>query len=171
MRRHLLGRSGQSSPQLGLRFVKAGLVDQAQAVLRIHSGGIDDIIEDVGRAAYELSFGDPERGVLRMRTALPRSREPFSSDYQNACELFANELLRLNRRSEAIIELERCVTASPRFSGAFHTAFWMKNQLRLADEYRATGRISDAEPIEQRLRRLLVYADPDNPLVVRLYAR
>lgn len=59
----------------------------------------------------------------------------------------------------------------PRFFGTFNTVPWMKNQLRLADEYRADGRIGDAQTIEQHLRRLLVYADADNPLVVRLNAR
>jgi hypothetical protein len=86
----------------------------------------------------------------------------------SGCELLATALVRLNRRAEAIAELERCATVLPRFFGNFNAGYWMKNQLRLADEYRAAGRPLDAERIEDRLRRLLVYADGDHPLVVRL---
>jgi hypothetical protein len=74
----------------------------------------------------------------------------------------------VNRRAESIAELERCVTIAPRFFGRFNAGYRMKNQMRLADEYRATGRPSDAERIEEQLRGLLVYADADHPLVVRL---
>lgn len=171
-RRHLLELPAPiPTPQVAYRFVKAGLVDQARASVAIHSGGVDEILDNIGRGAFELTFGNPDRGVRLMRASLSGSKGHFAAEYQNACELFAKELVRLNRRSEAISELERCVTAMPRFFGNFNTAFWMKNQLRLADEYRAVGRIDDAEPVEERLRRLLVFADADNPLVVRLNAR
>jgi hypothetical protein len=92
----------------------------------------------------------------------------LSAFYQIGCELLSTALVRVNRRAESIAELERCVTIAPRFFGRFNAGYRMKNQLRLADEYRTVGRTPDAERIEQHLRRLLVYADADHPIVVRL---
>jgi hypothetical protein len=48
------------------------------------------------------------------------------------------------------------------------TGCWL---LHLADDYPTVGRIADAQRVEQQLRRLLIHADTDNPLMVRLNAR
>jgi hypothetical protein len=44
----------------------------------------------------------------------------------------------------------------------------MRNLLTLADEYCEAGRTADAERVEARLRRLLMYADDDHPIVIRV---
>ncbi len=46
--------------------------------------------------------------------------------------------------------------------------FWMRDEMDLAQLYRRLGRIQDAEKIENELRKLLAYADPDFPLLVEL---
>jgi hypothetical protein len=46
----------------------------------------------------------------------------------------------------------------------------MRNELRLAELYHATGRDADARPLEAHLEELLMAADPDFPLLVRLKA-
>ncbi len=46
--------------------------------------------------------------------------------------------------------------------------FWMQDEMDLARLYRRLGRVQDAERIENELRKLLVYADPDFPLLVEL---
>jgi tetratricopeptide (TPR) repeat protein len=133
-------------------------------------GGADDAINDIGRGALELATGTPEKAISLLRTALTRAPF-FGKSYQDTCKLLTTALFRVGRRTEAITELERCSTVLPRFAGNFYATTWMKNLLRLADEYRVLGRIDDAHRIEQRLRTLRIYADADNPLVVRLNAR
>jgi hypothetical protein len=46
--------------------------------------------------------------------------------------------------------------------------FWLCNQARLAEGYRRAGRVKDARPIEDRLRRLLALADPGHPILKQL---
>ena len=170
LRTSLLQLKGEED-QYYYHLVKAGLIEQASARLEIHEGGVPDTIADITRAALELTNGSPEAAVRLLRPSLAGSKGHLSSAYQAGCELLTTALVRLNRRSEAITELERCATVPPRFFPNFNAGFWMKNQLLLADEYRAAGRIPDAERIDQQLRRLLVYTDVDNPLVVRLQQR
>jgi tetratricopeptide (TPR) repeat protein len=152
------------------RFVNAGLISQARARLRMDLGSADNAINDIGRGAVELATGSPEKAATILRTALARAPF-FGKSYQDTCMLLTNALFRVGRRTEAISELEKCAMVLPRFGGNFYANAWMKNLLRLADEYRIVGRVVDAERIEQRLRKLLVYADADNPLVVRLNGR
>jgi tetratricopeptide (TPR) repeat protein len=148
--------------------VKAGLIDQARARLESHtSDPIDEDLANIGRAALASASGAPDSAIPLLRQVLARGAH-LSGAYQSGCELLATALVRLNRRAEAITELERCTSEPPRFFGNFNGAYRMKNQLRLADEYRATGRTLDAERIEQHLRQLLVFADADHPMVVRL---
>jgi tetratricopeptide (TPR) repeat protein len=150
------------------RLVQAGLIDQARARLESPaSDPLDRQIENIGRAALASATGSPETAIPLLRNVLALGGH-LSAFYQISCDLLSTALVRVNRRAESIAELERCVTVAPRFFGRFNAGYRMKNQMRLADEYRATGRPSDAERIEEQLRGLLVYADADHPLVVRL---
>ena len=89
------------------------------------------------------------------------------------CEARATALTSLGRRADAITALEGCVRNGVRSSNPVQTYRfdWMRTALRLADEYRAVGRVVDAIPIERRLDRLLAYADSDFPLLVELRSR
>jgi hypothetical protein len=46
--------------------------------------------------------------------------------------------------------------------------FWMRDEMDLAQLDRRMSRVQDAEKIENELRKLLAYADPDFPLLVEL---
>jgi len=48
---------------------------------------------------------------------------------------------------------------------------WMRTELQLADLYREIGRLPEAEQIESELSRMLVYADPDHPILRELQER
>ena len=150
------------------RLVKAGLLEQARSSLdKVVASPTDRQLADIGRAALASATGSPATAVPLLRKVLAKGAH-LSGPYQQGCELLADALVRLERRAEAIAELERCAAASPRFMGSFNATFWMTNLMRLADEYRVAGRLGDAEAIEERLRRLLVFADVDHPLVRRL---
>lgn len=158
-------------PDLTYRLVNAGLTHRARTRLRGHSGGTGDILEDIGRGALALSDGHPERAVRLLRASLQGSEDYLSTNYQGGCELLAAALVSLNRRTEAISDLERCAAVPPRFSGTLNASYWMKNQLLLAEQYRMADRTRDAERIEHRLGHLLFNADTDHPLLVRLITR
>ena len=150
------------------RLVEAGLIDQARARLESPvSDPLDRQIENIGRAALASATGSPETAIPILRTVMALG-DHLSAWYQISCELLATALVGVNQRAEALGELERCVSETPRFFGNLNAGRWLTNLMRLADEYRAAGRPQDAERIEEQLERLLVYADADHPLVVRL---
>jgi hypothetical protein len=43
--------------------------------------------------------------------------------------------------------------------------------LQLADLYREMGRVPEAEKVEDELRKMLIYADKDHPIVLALKKR
>ena len=45
---------------------------------------------------------------------------------------------------------------------------WMRDQMDLAGLYRRLDRVQDAVRIEDELRKLLAYADPDYPMLLEL---
>ena len=47
-------------------------------------------------------------------------------------------------------------------------AVWMNVQLQLAQLYRRRGQIDEAKALEDELRQLLVYAEPDFYILERL---
>lgn len=47
-------------------------------------------------------------------------------------------------------------------------ALWIHTRARLAELYRHTGQAIEAQRIEQHLRKLLIVADDDHPLMTRL---
>lgn len=50
-------------------------------------------------------------------------------------------------------------------------AYWLKSRFELAALYPSVGREEDARAIESELRKLLVLADADHPILVALKAR
>ena len=50
-------------------------------------------------------------------------------------------------------------------------ALWMRTELQLADLYREMGRVPEAEKVESELRKLLIYADADFPILRELQKR
>jgi hypothetical protein len=43
--------------------------------------------------------------------------------------------------------------------------------LQLADLYREMGRVPEAEKVEDELRKMMIYADKDHPIVLALKKR
>jgi len=52
--------------------------------------------------------------------------------------------------------------------GAWGPLYWLQNEARLARLYRSAGRAADAARVEDRLRRLLVEADSNHPILLSL---
>ena len=71
--------------------------------------------------------------------------------------------------SRAIADLESATELrSAATFGASTGALWIHTRAKLAELYRHTGQITEAQRIEQHLRKLLIVADDDHPLKKRL---
>jgi hypothetical protein len=149
------------------RLVRAGLLEEARARLGTPVFLVEQEIENIGRATLWVATGERAAAIPLLRKVLATGTH-FDAPYHKSCEVLAKALVQENRRADAVAELERCTAVSPHFSGGLNAGYWMKNLLTLAEEYRESGRAADAERVEARLRRLLMYADDDHPIVIRL---
>jgi len=59
----------------------------------------------------------------------------------------------------------------PYFQNNGLISMWMQTQLHLADVDRKMGRVTEAEKIEDELSKLLIFADPDHPILRALQER
>jgi hypothetical protein len=55
--------------------------------------------------------------------------------------------------------------------GLMSGAWWLRTELQRADLYRKMGRVPEAEKVEDELRKMLIYADADHPIVLALKKR
>ncbi len=53
----------------------------------------------------------------------------------------------------------------------YYGAFWLRDQARLSSYYHRLGRETEARKIDNQLRKLLVVADPDHPILRQLDGR
>jgi hypothetical protein len=130
-------------------------------------------------------------GMLRQADALARKYKDWRPQFRNEAlgELLlargntaypsyffgADSLARAYERdgnlSAALEVLERTSGDRVRAYGPFGMSvatLWMQDQIDLARVYRRLDRVKDAENIEDELRKLLTYADPDYPMLVEL---
>jgi tetratricopeptide (TPR) repeat protein len=115
-------------------------------------GRMNDGLHHLQKAAGDPATGQMRPWVLRASIAL------------------ADLLHRRGDRAGAIKTLER-VSQVPRWQtgSVWVNGFsWVRMRAALAALYRDTGRIADAERVENELRPLLAAADPDHPVKMQL---
>jgi tetratricopeptide (TPR) repeat protein len=110
-----------------------------------------------------------EQGLEGMHTfpvgAFYLGTETLAKAYERQGTL--DEALRvLQRASEAKGKAYTCLS-----SGTSSGQWWLRDELQLADLYRKMGRIQEAGQVENELRKMLVFADPEHPIVVALQHR
>jgi serine/threonine-protein kinase len=118
----------------------------------------------VDRGVLALARGDRVQALASLRDARPLEIHP-QSIYR--FEYLADVYVQQRDWMRAIATLEDSLHFR---SVPFQALWWMRNELRLAELYHATGRDVDALPLEAHLDQLLVAADSDFPLLMRLRA-
>lgn len=91
--------------------------------------------------------------------------ESLARVYENEGDL-GNALRILQRASAAKGRVNNCFN-----NGLMAGMWWLRTELQLADLYRKMGRVQDAEKVEDGLRKMLVYADADHPILRELQKR
>jgi tetratricopeptide (TPR) repeat protein len=118
---------------------------------------------NVERGRIALARGELNRALAYLEHAAPPN--PTQAIYR--FESLADVYVRQRDFVGAIAALQDSLHYRSR---PFLAVWWMRNELRLAELYHATGRDPDALPLEAHLDTLLVAADSDFPLLVRLKA-
>ena len=154
-----------------LRYVRAGLYRDADDILA-RPEGRDGMNAAVARGELALRRGRRAEGVELLRSAIETTRNDTLSERYLAAESLATELARIGKQDEAINVLEDAAADVPRYARTgVSGAYWLRVLARLAQDYRNVGRVSDAETLEARLRKLLALGDADHPLLGQISQR
>lgn len=164
-----------------LRRYHAG-VGSSDAMLMARTGMWSDVERslrntypgpDYKLTAGELALdeGHTTKGIALLETGLnARASLPQNSFFLGS-ESLARTYEKESKFDDALRILEQASAEKPRIFGVAWPGFWMRTELQLADLYRKMGRVSDAEKVEKELSKLLIYADPDHPILRALQER
>jgi DNA-binding winged helix-turn-helix (wHTH) protein/tetratricopeptide (TPR) repeat protein len=172
-RRHFQGTTfepfGVSTPMVLMgRF---GLRDKVEAAIRKTqpNPGIE-----VVRGELAIAQGQTRRGVALLEKGL-EAIHPFRiGAFYLGSETLAQAYEKQGNLDAALRVLQKAADAKGKdCPGIGLTAghWWLRNELQLADLYRTMGRILEAEQVENQLRKMLIYADADHPIVLALKKR
>lgn len=148
-----------------LRYLRAGLDPQAEQVL---SRGGPDVSGFIATASGELALrrGQTADAVPLLQRGVEAARDQTLSERYLGAESLAAALERLDRKNEALETLEAAAADFPHYTRTGPSAaFWLRTLHRLSRAYRERGLDENAKAVEDRLRRLLVMADPNHPLL------
>jgi tetratricopeptide (TPR) repeat protein len=113
-----------------------------------------------------LARGDSAKGIRLLQESLSPREGGWT--FLLGSEALARAWELKGNLSQAIRVLEHVSTNRTRIAMGHEAFIWVHLEGHLAQLYRKAGRDEDADRTEAELRRLLTYADPDNPLLVRL---
>jgi tetratricopeptide (TPR) repeat protein len=154
-------------------LARAGLISEAErqmtAMENLGSPRTNEL--DIVRGEIALARGRREEGIALLRRGLRTQGDAAYRVSLMGSESLAGALEKDGKLGEAVEILERLAEAKGRacvIYGGEHGALWMRTRLQLAGLYRRLGREQEARRIDDELRKLLAYADPDHQLVREL---
>ncbi len=151
-------------------FAQAGLLAEAREALAqfeaSEGGPHRDNAVLVLRGEIALAEGDTDAAISLLEAGLPLERAQASILYLPAAISLSRALLEKGEPARALRVLEE--TSELKSQSYVTRVHWMSAQLLLAERYRELGYEAEAREIEEELLGLLVYADPDFPLLLQL---
>jgi tetratricopeptide (TPR) repeat protein len=122
-------------------------------------------------------LGEMDLAQGRLPEALNLLQQSFDEDRKSGAPMaqvtgqdLATALEKSGDEVDAVKVLEAVsgmrIRNSPAFG--FYGVFWLRNQARLSAYYHRLGRDQEARKIDDQLRKLLAFADPDHPILQRL---
>ena len=150
---------------------RSGLWDRVETKMR---GSPPDAGIEVLQGELAIARGHTKRGTVLLEKGLEGLRtfpvgafylgsETLARAYEKQGDLDA-ALRVLKRASDAKQKAAYSCAATGGMSGEW----WLRDELQLADLYRKIGRVPEAEQVENELRKMLIYADADHPIVLAL---
>lgn len=151
-------------------LVREGMLRQADTLSQTYSDWRPQY-RNVAMGELLLAQGKTLSGTRLLRAGLDEQRNHAYPTYFLGADSLARAYERESNFSAALEVLETASADRVRANGPFKMSgatLWMQDQMDLAQLYRSLGRDKDAEKIEDELRKLLTYADPDYPMLVEL---
>lgn len=147
---------------------RVGMWSDVESTLKNASPGPDYQLT-AGQLA--LDQGHTANGIALLEAGLKAHASWPVNAFFLGSESLAKTYEKQRRFDDALRILLQASAAKSRVFGRCWPAFWLRTQLRLADLYRTMGRVSEAEKLEGDLRKMLVFADADHPIVLALQKR
>ncbi|HKW63213.1 MAG TPA: winged helix-turn-helix domain-containing protein [Candidatus Acidoferrum sp.] len=158
--------SGVSTPMVLMsRF---GLRDRVEAAIRKTQR--NPSIEVV-RGELAIASGQTRKGIALLEKGLEEMHTLRVGAFYLGSEALAQAYEKQGNFEAALRVLQRA--ADPEAKDCPCVAlttghWWLRNELQLADLYRKMGRVPEAEKVEDELRKMLIYADADHPILREL---
>jgi len=153
-------------------MVRSGLSEKVEKAIRTRPQNIS--IVQIVKGELAIAHGRTKEGVTLLEKGLDGVPTLHAGSFYLGSETLARTYEQQGDYSAALRALQRAVAAKgkdcPHF-GPVSGGWWLRNELQLADLYRKMGRILEAEQVENELRKMLIYADPDHPIVLALKKR
>lgn len=169
--RSWLQRMPRDRAPMGMSLlVREGMLRQADALAQKYSEWRPQF-RNVAMGELLLAQGKTLNGTRLLRAGLDEQRDHAYPTYFLGADSLARAYERQGNFSVALEVLKNASADRARVYGPFKMSgatLWMQDQADLARLYRRVGRVNDAENIEDELRKLLTYADPDYPMLVEL---
>ena len=169
-----VGGNPMFGPLSPILLVRAGLTSEAEKILhsmgnRLSGKRAKEIQIPLGVLA--LSRGNITEGMAMIENTLPLVNRPgAAATYFLGCEILAKAWRQQGDLGKAVQLLEEASERKSllRAQTGLAIPLWMGLRLQLAQFYREMDRSAEARKIEDELRTLLAYADPDHPILRQL---
>ena len=151
-------------------LVREGMLRKAEALAQKYKDWRPQFRQEA-MGELLLARGDTASGARLLRAGLSEERDHAYPTYFFGVDSLARAYEREGNLPAALEVLETASADRVRANGPFKMSgatLWMQDQVDLARVYRSVGRVRDAERLEDELRKLLTYADPDYPMLVEL---
>ena len=120
------------------------------------------------RGAIALDQGHLAEGTALLEKAVQQSQYDNDNVYFLAADLLANAWEQQGEWEQAASVLEEASSKKTSLVRGGPAPLWFRIQWRLAEVYRNLGRDEEARRIGEELLKLLTFADPDHPILLRL---
>jgi predicted Zn-dependent protease len=147
-------------------FLYAALAPQN---IREVTGPMKQVALNLFQGQSDFLHGRVDEALSRFQTSMDALKDDSAAPmYQATGEMFASALERAGKPQKAVAVLEQVTRVRTTYPGGAAIGL-LRNQARLARLYRGLGRETEAAAIEARLRKLLIYADPEHPILKQLH--
>jgi tetratricopeptide (TPR) repeat protein len=165
--------SGLKIPATIAYLARAGMIRQAQeAISKCESQHAFENFMPTIKGQLALARGQTNQGIALLEQGDEKLEDAGQSGSPASIlgvESLAHALENEDENERAVSTLERESARKPRMYGPkLSFVLWLKTEMQLARLYQKLGREKDAERVDDELRKLLAYADSDNPMLLEL---
>lgn len=155
-------------------MARSGLWNRVEGSAR--KGPADSPGVEILKGEHALSLGRTKEGINLLEKAIDATHNFPNGAFFLGSETLARTYEKQGNPISALRVLQQASDAKGKaytcfYGGGMTGAYWLRDELQLADLYRKMGRVPEAVKVEDELRKMLIYADTDHPILRELQKR